>query len=123
MNKIQSFLYMIGGILLLCGAAMPLFDFLQEYAHIIYSIGAVLFSAMQFSQSNESKDYIVRRLRRQQMIGLVFLLLAAVMMWMSKYQISPFRADEWKLALTIGAIIQVYTAFRIPAAINKSEKK
>ena len=44
-------------------------------------------------------------------------------MFMSKYQGEPCAHDEWKLALAIGAVIELYTSFRLPAVIEKINRE
>jgi hypothetical protein len=43
------------------------------------------------------------------------------MMFMKKYHISPCTGDEWKLALAIGAFIQLYASLRMPKADNTKD--
>jgi hypothetical protein len=42
---------------------------------------------------------------------------------MGSVQPSWVQGDEWLFLLTIAAVLEVYTAFRIPAALAKAEKK
>ena len=123
LNKLQNLIFQIGGILLLAGAIMPLYTALAVYAPYIYTIGALMFSTMQMMNKYEGKNVILRRLRRQQLIGAFLLLATGAMMFGALYQTGPFRNDEWKIALAIGAFIEVYTAFRIPAILDKEEKE
>ena len=122
LNKLQNLILQIGGILLLIGAVMPLYSALAVYAPYIYTIGALLFSTMQMLNKYEGDDIIIRRLRRQQIIGGFLLIAAGAMMFGSLYQTGPFTKDEWKIALAIGAIIELYTSFRIPAVLNKNKQ-
>jgi drug/metabolite transporter (DMT)-like permease len=57
---------------------------------------------------------IVRRLRRQQILGAVLLVFAGVLMFVTKH-------NEWVLCLTIAAILELYTAFRIPSELEKEK--
>lgn len=120
LNKLQNLIYYIGGILLVIGAILPMFGTYRIFAPHIYTLGAVMFSTIQFMCGYEGRDLTVRRLRRQQIMGATLLLLAGVMMFMSLYQNGPFQADEWKLALVIGSVFEVYTALRLPSAYEKS---
>ena len=61
---------------------------------------------------NEGKNLIIRRLRRQQIIGAMLLVFAGVLMFTSK-------RNEWIVCLTIAAILQLYTAWRIPSELEK----
>lgn len=121
LNKFESTLYILGGLLILVGAIMPFFTSVTLLSSILYLLGAILFSAMQLRTSYDGKNVIIRRLRRQQLIGAVLVVASAAMMCMSFFNIRPFEADEWKIALMIGAVFQVYTSFRLPALLEKEE--
>ena len=62
----------------------------------------------------EGKNLIVRRLRRQQILGAVLLVFAGVLMFVTKH-------NEWVLCLTVAAILELYTAFRIPSELDKEK--
>lgn len=121
LNRLQTILYNVGGLLLLVGAVLPLFPSAQVAAPYVFTLGAALFGSMQAAARYEGRDVTVRRLRRQQMFGATALMAAGLLMFTSLYQIAPFRGSEWQLLLAIGAVLEVYTAFRLPAALKKSE--
>lgn len=121
LNKFQNFLYGLGGILLLIGAAMPLLPGMLLPGANVFTIGVLFFAPMQMLARYEGKDITVRRLRRQQLIGALLLLVTAGLLLMKAYHVGPLRGDEWKLTLTIAAILEVYTAFRIPAALQEEQ--
>ena len=58
-------------------------------------------------------------LRRQQILGALLLLITTVPMWMSVNHVWPLGHNEWLLFLAVGAWIELYTAFRIPAELKK----
>lgn len=121
LNKIQNFIFLAGGFLLLVGAA----TFLTGWAAspYIYIVGALCFAAMQVMASYEGHNIVVRRLRRQQIIGAVLLLLTAVPMMMQALQIGPYQRNEWVVLLTIAAILELYTSWRIPSELEKENRK
>ena len=121
--SIRTILYTLGGLLLLVGAALPVFPTLMGYAPAIYSAGALLFGAVQVTTPLPVDHLAVRRLHRQQTLGALCLVVAGGMMFMSKYQVEPCAHDEWKLALAIGAVIELYTSFRLPAVIEKINRE
>ena len=121
LTNLQNFLYAAGGIVLLAGAVMPLFPGLLVAGAWVFTAGAVLFSSMQMLARYEGSNFTVRRLRRQQLLGAILLLVTAGLLLMKAYATGPLRGDEWKLTLTIAAVLEVYTAFRIPAALKKTE--
>ncbi len=120
LTTLQNIIYILGGILLLMGAVMPIIPATQGFAPYIFSSGATMFATMQMLASYEGNDLVVRRLRRQQVLGAVLLLVSAGLLTMHTLRTGPFQGDEWKITLTIAAILEVYTAFRLPAALKKA---
>ena len=111
MKKGFAIIQMMGAILLLIGAMLQITHW--ELSPSIYTMGAVLFAWVQVVYSRyEGKNLIVRRLRRQQIIGAMLLVFAGVLMFVSK-------RNEWIVCLTIAAVLQLYTAYRIPAEQEK----
>ncbi|MBQ2858699.1 MAG: hypothetical protein IJE78_16595 [Bacteroidaceae bacterium] len=105
---------MVGAVLLLAGAMLQITRW--EFSPYIYIIGAVMFAYIQVMSRYDGKNLIVRRLRRQQILSAVLLVFAGVLMFVTRH-------NEWVLCLTVAAILQLYTAFRIPAELDKEQKK
>lgn len=112
MKKIQQTIYIIGGILLVVGAALYITQW--AWAPYMYIIGSFLFGAMQMLDRYTGKSFILRRLRRQQLLGAVALMLTGVLMLSCKH-------NEWILCLLVGCIFELYTAFRIPQELEKEQ--
>lgn len=121
LSPLQSLLYQLGGLLLIAGAMLPLASSMTLYAPYVFTTGVLLFASMQALQRYEGKSLVVRRLRRQQLIGAALLLLSAVAMWLRWFQVRPLRGEEWKLLLLLAAVFQLYTAFRLPAELEKED--
>lgn len=110
--KIVKTLYFLGAIALLFGAAARMF--LPEYYSYIYIIGAVVFAVMQFLLRPRNQSVAVRRLvMQQQLAGLLFIA-AGVLMFTHTH-------NEWMVILTCGAIVELYTAYRIPQETDKQK--
>ena len=122
LTKFQAILYNLGGVLMLIGALMPMEPSLITYAAYVYTCGALAFGCMQFQQRYEGKNVALIRLRRQQIIASLLLIVAGFLFIMKVNNIAPFRGDEWQVALCIAAFIELYTAFRIPAEIKKENE-
>ena len=106
MNRtLFSTLMIIGALLLLAGAALMITGW--TLAPYLFCVGALLFAAMQMTDRYEGKDITVKRLRRQQLIGSLMLLVTGVLMFVERH-------NGWIVTLTIVAVIQLYTAFRMP---------
>lgn len=106
MNRtLFSTLMIIGALLLLAGAALMITGWIL--APYLFCVGALLFAAMQMTDRYEGQDITVKRLRRQQLIGSLMLLVTGVLMFVERH-------NGWIVTLTIAAVIQLYTAFRMP---------
>ena len=112
MSKTYQIIQGVGAVLLLVGAMLQITRW--ELSPIIYTIGAVMFAYVQVMSRYEGKNLIVRRLRRQQILGAVLLVFAGVLMFVTKH-------NEWVLCLTIAAVLELYTAFRIPSELEKEK--
>lgn len=111
--KMINILYYIGALLLLLGAASRLF--LPQHFAYIYSVGAVLFAVMQFITRVRSRSVAVRRLVRQQQLAGVLFIAAGVAMF-------ALQHNEWMVLLACGAVVELYTAFRIPNELEKENR-
>lgn len=114
MKKSYSIIQMVGAVLLLAGAMLQITRW--DVSPYIYTLGALMFGYVQVMSRYEGQNLIVRRLRRQQIMGAMLLVFAGVLMFVARH-------NEWILCLSIAAFIQLYTAYRIPAEIEKEERK
>ena len=113
MNKTCSLIQITGAVLLLAGAMLQITRW--ELSPYIYTAGAVLFAYVQVVMGRyDGKNLIIRRLRRQQIIGAMLLVIAGVLMFTSK-------RNEWIVCLTIAAVLQLYTAYRLPSELEKEK--
>lgn len=122
-QSLVSWSYRIGGLFVVTGAAMPIFipeTYLTPY---VFSLGALLFAAAQLLTPMPNLGLTVKRLVWQQRIGALLLLATGVLMFCSRYGFRPFGGAEWQMSLAIAAVLEVYTAFRLPAAIAKAKKQ
>jgi hypothetical protein len=93
-------------VLLLTGAASYITRWnLSPY---LYSAGALVVAVIQILNRYQGKDLIVKRLYRQQIFGALFLVVTGVLMFTLPH------GNEWMLTLTIAAVLELYTAFRLP---------
>ena len=120
LNKIQNFVFMAGAVLLLAGAAVYPTDWL--YAFFMYAVGACAFAGMQLWAAYDGDNLVVRRLRRQQIFGAVLLVCTAVCMAMRTFDFGFARGHEWMVCLAVACVLELYTAFRIPAELEKENR-
>ena len=112
MKKGHEWIQMTGAVLTLVGAALQITRW--EFSPYIYIVGAVLFAYTQVMDGYDGKNLIVLRLRRQQILGAVLLVFAGVLMFVT-------HNNEWILCLTVAAILELYTAYRIPSELQKEK--
>ncbi len=112
MKKGYQVIQIVGALLLLLGAMLQITRW--ELSPVIYTIGAVLFAYVQVMTGYDGKNLVIRRLRRQQILGAVLLVFAGVLMFVTRH-------NEWVLCLSAAAVIQLYTAFRIPSELEKEK--
>lgn len=113
MNKsFLSALTATGAVMLLTGAAVYITGWpLSPY---VYTIGAILFASARWLTPHGVNTNI-RRLRRQQDLGALLLVAAGVCMLLT-------RGNEWIVCLTLAAVIELYTSFRIPQEERKARQ-
>ena len=126
-----------GGILLLAGAAVHITGW--EYASMLFAVGTVLFVTGQFSDRYEGDDIVIKRLRGQQLLGCVFLVLTAVLMFSGPFHESILmnrdmnpkvrtflleltRRNNWIVTLTVAALFELYPAFRIESRYKELDR-
>lgn len=114
MSKYYSAIATVGAVALLLGAALQITQLV--WAPYLYLIGAIMFAYVQVMSGYEGKNIIIRRLRRQQIIGATLLVVAGVMMIL-------WKRNEWVVCLTIAAVLEMYTVFRIPQEEEKEKNK
>ena len=114
MSKYYSAIATVGAVALLLGAALQITQL--AWAPYLYLIGAIMFAYVQVMSGYEGKTIIIRRLRRQQIIGATLLVVAGVMMIL-------WKRNEWVVCLTIAAVLEMYTVFRIPQEEEKEKNK
>lgn len=129
-NRLIDSFTTVGGILLLFGAAVKITGW--EYAQYLFLVGSLMFAAGQFADRYQGGDLIMKRLRAQQVTGAVFLLITAVLMILSQelhlklmygvtnlgqnvrtFLISVTRPNSWIITMSIGAVLELYSALRM----------
>lgn len=113
MKQLIPALFTLGAVMILTGAAVFISGWI--YAPYIYTIGAGFFALAQVNTPVKGKGKTIRRLRIQQIFGAIALILTGAFMFTT-------RGNEWIACLTIAAILELYTAFRIPQEEAKENK-
>ena len=108
-------MFMVVGLVILM--AEPKVGFLM------YTVGVLAYSAVLLQGDYTRHGVVVRRLYGQRVIGCGFLLAAAVLLSMQVYRYGMFQRNEWVVALAIGTVLQLYTAWRLPSELEKESRK
>jgi len=135
-NRLIDSFTTVGGVLLIAGAAIYITGW--EYSPYFYLAGSLMFASGQFADRYTGSDPIVKRLRFQQVLGAVFLLLTAALMFseplhnrllantdmggrLHSFLLSVTRRNNWILTLSIGAVFELYSAFRLDHISKKED--
>ena len=105
MKQLIPALFVVGAIMTLAGAAVFITGW--AYAPYIYTVGAGFIALAQVNTP-------IKGLRIQQIFGALALILTGAFMFTT-------RGNEWIACLTIAAILELYTAFRIPQEEEKEK--
>lgn len=117
---LENLLFRTGALLMLLGVTLHIFSPL--YSLYTYGLGAMLFSLMQLRAVYEGNDLNVIRLRRQQLLACLMFLGTVMCMSMQAYQYGFARRNEWVVSLAIGCVLELYTSWRLPVALQKAKK-
>ena len=129
LNKLQTAIFLFGGILMAVGAGTTLLGW--GSAPYIFAIGALGFSSTQMLQRYEGQNFTIRRLRRMMLLSDVLFLVAALLMFASKGNFLglsyityiEYVYNKWVIVLLIAALLQLYSMHRIGSELEKEAKK
>lgn len=142
MNRFGQILMYCGGIMLLVGSVVYITGWV--YAPYLYCIGSIMFASVQFSDRYNGNDFILRRLRLQQILGALFLLITGYLMLFSDglhlkllenvtmqsnlrtVLLALTAKNIWIATLCIAAVFELYSALRIDSRrdwLNKEKLK
>jgi hypothetical protein len=128
LSRLQSVVMLLGGLLMAAGAIL----FITHWnpSPYLYIVGSILFVGMQLLQHYEGTNIAIRRLRQIYVIGGILILLTGVLMMLNYQYVnlkwinySFYVRNEWIISLFIGALLQLYTSYRLPVEIDKEAKK
>lgn len=135
-NRLIESFTVVGAVLLLFGAAVYITGW--SYAPYMYLVGSIMFAIGQFADRYEGDDKIMKRLRAQQVTGAVFLLITGVLMFsegihswllnnaslgtnLRSILLELTRRNNWIVTLSIGAVFELYSSFRMDSISKKQE--
>lgn len=103
----------VGAIALLVGLVMRMF--LPEVYAYVYICGVGIFAVTQFLLRPRHTGVVIRRLIAQQQLASLLLVAAGVLMFI-RYN------NEWIVVLLCGALMELYTVFRLSHETGKIDK-
>ena len=134
LSKLQSVIFLLGGVLMVVGAACFAFGFIYPKMMLITSwlflAGTVLFSVIQAMQVYEGPSLIIHRLKRMQYVADIFFVLSGISMvdtvyafvrhWFSNQETYiTYFYNKWVVFLLIAALLELYTTHRISHELKK----
>ena len=138
LSRLQSLIFLAGGLLMVVGAGLFVFSN-KQLASWIFLVGAIAFVSMQMQQQYEGTNFVIRRLRRIMTLADICLILAALLMVENAYNfLLPLFVDhlqnglndyiiyimgKWVVMLLIAAILEVYTTHRISSELEKEKQR
>lgn len=123
-NKIMEYAEMVGELLIVIGAALWITRL--QWIPVFFSIGALIFTIGRLSvqQNMKCNTISLKRLYRQRTFAVFALILSATLMFVKPGYYFGYNLYitnfSWFVLFAVFAIIEVYTAFRIPVELKKS---
>ena len=114
MKQILPALFTVGALMVVTGASVYVTGW--PAAPYVYTVGATLVALAQINDRPRVQNPAIRRLRFQQILGALLLVLAGTLMLLTRH-------NEWIVCLTIATIFELYTSIRLPQEEEKELKE
>ena len=127
LSKLESIIYLLGGIMMVAGAGLYAFFIIQHVVCWIMLIGALAFVLMQSRQRYDGSSLTIRRLRKIMTIAGFFMVEDSYMFLRPVFSntaegyttyVNVFH-HNWVILLLISAILEMYTSHRISYELKK----
>ena len=133
LNKIESILFMLGGMLMVTGIGCYVFMLAPSVTCWIALTGSILFSTLHMMQTYEGNQLAIKRLKHILNIADLLFVIAGILIVDSTYNfLRPafenqesyitYVYNKWVLLLLIAAILEVYATHRIDYLLKKQGK-
>ena len=134
LNRFQSILFAIGGMLMVIGAGCFAFMWQQQVVCWLFLAGASMFTLMQSMQTYEGSNFVIRRLKRIQAVANIFFMLAGILMVDTAYMFFrplfnssiayiDFLYNKWVVLVLIAAFLEIYSMHRIDSEMKKDKSQ
>lgn len=135
LSKLQTVLFLTGGVLMVVAVGLFVFGIVQPYASLAMLLGSILFAAMQACQRYDGPSITLLRLRRIMLAADLLFVLSGLLMteqtWRIVYAhvattVGGYTAwtqlvwNNWVVSLLIAAILEMYTMHRISQELAKN---
>lgn len=129
LNRVQSLVFLLGGLLMVVGAGASMLRW--AVSPYIYSVGAVAFVSMQMLQRYDGPNFVMRRLRRIMLLSDLFFLVSGLLMFasqgnplgLSQVVYLQYVYQKWVITMLIAAILQLYSVHRLNHELEQEAKK
>ena len=133
LNKIESILFMLGGMLMVTGIGCYVFMLAPSITCWLALTGSILFSTLHMMQAYEGNQLAIKRLKRILNIADLLFVIAGILIVDSTYNfLRPafenqesyitYVYNKWVLLLLIAAILEVYATHRIDYLLKQQGK-
>ena len=130
LNKIESILFMLGGMLMVTGIGCYVFMLAPFITCWIALTGSILFSTLHMMQAYKGSQLAIKRLKRILNIADLLFVIAGILIVDSTYNFLrlafenqesyiTYVYNKWVLLLLIAAILEVYATHRIDYLLKK----
>ena len=101
------------------------------WASYVFAMGVAAYVLMQFKQSYEGTSTTVMRLRQLVIVSDVLIILTSLLIYANNDNLIGFDAltyaqyihNNWVVTLLVGAVLQLYTYWRLGVELPKEQKK
>ena len=129
LNNVQVADFHLGALLMVIGAGTSMLAW--GSAPYVFSVGALCFASMQMLQRYEGSNFVIRRLRRIQLVSDVLFLVSGLLMIANKGNFLglsymtyiEYVYNKWVITLLVAAILQLYSTHRLGHELEKEAKK
>jgi len=130
-NQANNYLYGIAAAFMIIGAVVFALRLLPAAGSIVYTLGAVAFTIAQIRNGYHGTSLTLHRLRSIQILACIVLIVAGLFMLQDTFRLLPipwqwhvrYVHNNWVVLLLIGAVLQLYTAYRMQNEEEKEVKK
>ena len=129
LHKVENVIFLLGAVMMVAGAVASVFQ--VGWASYVFAMGVAAYVLMQFKQSYEGTSTTVMRLRQLVIVSDVLFILTSLLMFANNDNLFGFDAltyaqyihNNWVVTLLVGAVLQLYTYWRLGVELPKEQKK